>query len=128
MTTQDPIDGLRAAINSHDPQQVADCFTVDYRAEVPHRPAEGFTGSAQVLANWTAIFNRLSDVRAQVLRRATSGTELWSEWEIVGTGPGGAPVVLTGPAVMTVRDGQIASSRFYLSPVAADPGPSGTGS
>lgn len=111
------IDRLHAAINSHDAQQVADCFTTDYRAEVPHRPAEGFTGSAQVLANWIAIFGRLPDLRATVLRRAESGPETWSEWEMVGTGPDGARALMCGPAITTTRDGRINWSRFYLSPV-----------
>lgn len=55
MTEPDPIERLEDAINSHDAQRVADCFTSDYRSETPHRPAEGFTGSDRVLANWTAI-------------------------------------------------------------------------
>ncbi|WP_433555977.1 nuclear transport factor 2 family protein [Pseudonocardia xinjiangensis] len=113
----DPIDRLHAAINSHDAQQVADCFTTDYRSELPHRPAESFTGSARVFANWTAIFDRLPDLRATVLRRAVSGSEMWSEWEMVGTGPGGAPAFMCGPVVMTTRDGRINWTRFYLSPV-----------
>jgi ketosteroid isomerase-like protein len=119
MTGTDPIERLRDAINSHDPQRVADCFTPDYRSETPHRPADGFTGSDRVLANWTAIFARLPDLRAQVLRRAAAGAELWSEWEMVGTGPGGAPVVMCGPVIMTTREGRIDWTRFYLSPVSA---------
>ncbi|MFE2945295.1 nuclear transport factor 2 family protein [Streptomyces sp. NPDC059255] len=119
MSTQDPVERLVEAINSHDPQKVADCFTTDYRAEVPHRPAEGFTGNEQVLANWTAIFSRLPDIRGRVLRRATAGPELWAEFEYVGTGPEGATTVLGGPAIMWARDGLIARSRFYLAPVPA---------
>lgn len=119
MTEPDPIERLRQAINSHDPQRVADCFTPDYRSETPHRPSEGFTGSDRVLANWTAIFARLPDLRAQVLRRAAAGPELWSEWEMVGTGPDGAPALMRGPVIMTTRDGRIDWTRFYLSPVPA---------
>jgi hypothetical protein len=126
MTMQDPIERLRDAINSHDPQQVADCFTPDYRSEVPHRPAEGFVGSDRVADNWAAIFQRLPDLNARVLRRAAAGAELWSEWEMTGTGPAGAPALLCGPVIMTTRDGRIAWTRFYLAPV-ADPtgGPAG---
>lgn len=119
--TDSPIDRLREAINSHDPQQVADCFTDDYRSETPHRPAEGFTGNDRVLANWTAIFARLPDLQARVLRRAADGDELWSEWEMVGTAPNGEQAVLCGPVIMTTRDGRIAWTRFYLAPVAAPP-------
>jgi hypothetical protein len=119
MIEPDPIERLRDAINSHDPQRVADCFTSDYRSETPHRPEEGFTGSGRVLANWTAIFARLPDLRAQVLRRAAAGPELWSEWEMVGSGPDGAPALMRGPVIMTTREGRIDWTRFYLSPVPA---------
>ncbi|OZM76247.1 nuclear transport factor 2 family protein [Pseudonocardia sp. MH-G8] len=120
MTSDDPVERLREAINSHDPQRIADCFTPDYRAEVPHRPSESFVGSEHVAINWEAILSRLPDIQARVLRRAEAGGELWSEWEMTGTGPGGVPTVLCGPAIMTVvREGRIAATRFYLSPVAA---------
>jgi hypothetical protein len=118
MTMQDPVERLRDAINSHDPRQVADCFTADYRCEVPHRPAEGFVGSDRVSDNWAALFERLPDLNARVIRRAAAGAELWSEWEMSGTGPAGAPALLCGPVIMTTRDGRIASTRFYLAPVA----------
>ena len=118
MTTQDPVERLRDAINSHDPRKVADCFTADYRCEVPHRPAEGFVGSDRVADNWAALFERLPDLDARVIRRAAAGAELWSEWEMTGTGPAGAPALLCGPVIMTTRDGRIASTRFDLAPVA----------
>ncbi|WP_160145123.1 nuclear transport factor 2 family protein [Actinacidiphila yanglinensis] len=119
MSTQDPIERLMDAINSHDPQKVADCFTTDYQVEAPHRPAEGFTGNEQVLANWIGIFKRLPDMRGRVLRRATAGPELWAEFEYVGTGPDGGTIVLGGPAIMWARDGLIARARFYMAPVPA---------
>lgn len=122
MTNQDPVERLSDAINSHDPQQVADCFTADFRSEVPHRPAEGFVGSDRVADNWAAIFERLPDLKARVIRRAAAGAELWSEWEMTGTAPDGTPALLCGPAIMTTRDGRIAWTRFYLAPVA---GPAG---
>lgn len=122
MTDPDPIERLEAAINSHDPQRIADCFTPDYRSETPHRPEDGFTGNDRVRANWVAILARIPDLRAQVLRRATAGPELWSEWEMTGTGPGGTPALLTGPVVLTTRDGLIDWTRFYLAPVPAAAG------
>ena len=119
MTTPDPVARLRDAINSHDSELIAACFTPDYRAEIPHRPAESFTGSDRVAANWTAILARLPDIQARVLRRAADGGEIWSEWEMTGTDPTGNPALLCGPVIMTTRNGQIAWTRFYLSPVAA---------
>lgn len=128
MTRADPIEHLRDAINSHDPRQVADCFTSDYRCEVPLRPAESFVGSDRVADNWAAIFARLPDLNARVIRRAASGAELWSEWEMTGTEPTGGRALLCGPVIMTTRDERIAWTRFYLGPVTdgAD-GPAGAG-
>ncbi|MDN5749744.1 MAG: nuclear transport factor 2 family protein, partial [Pseudonocardia sp.] len=121
MPAPEPVDRLRDAINSHDPQRVASCFTNDYRAEVPHRPAEGFVGSDTVAANWAAIFGRLPGVHARVLRHAVAGPEIWSEWEMTATDSPGAPVLLCGPVIMTSRDGQIDRARFYLGPVEPSP-------
>ena len=118
MVATAPIDRLREAINSHDPQRVADCFTPDYRCETPHRPWESFTGSDRVLANWTALLTRVPDLWAQVLRRAGSGPELWSEWELAGTGPDGKRILMRGPVVITATGGgQIDWARFYVSQV-----------
>ncbi|MET9219540.1 nuclear transport factor 2 family protein [Streptomyces sp. NPDC003300] len=117
---------LREAINSHVPERIADCFTDDYVAERPLRPAEGFVGSDQVAANWTKILAGLPDIRAEVLRHAQNGDESWSEWEMRGTAPTGATVVLRGPVILTVRDGRIAWARFYPDPVTTDGGPTHT--
>ncbi|MFF4402253.1 nuclear transport factor 2 family protein [Streptomyces sp. NPDC001480] len=115
----DAVDRLCDAINSHSAQRVADCFTADYAAEVPHRPAESFTGREQVLTNWSLIFTRVPDLKARVLRTAISGSEVWSEWEMGGTSPEGLPALLVGPVVMTVRDDRINWTRFYVSPVSS---------
>ncbi|MBQ1050120.1 nuclear transport factor 2 family protein [Micromonospora sp. C51] len=114
--TDDPVERLRDAINSGDPDEVADCFTDDYTAVFPLRPADDFTGSEQVRRNWAAIFAGMPGLRARVLRRAMSGDELWSEWELVGPGPTDQPA-LAGPVVMTIRGGRISWARFYLGAV-----------
>ena len=86
------LDRLREAIDSHDPARVAACFADDYRAELPHHPDRSFTGADHVLRNWTAIFATVSDLTATILRTATSGAEVWSEWEMRGTDATGADV------------------------------------
>lgn len=113
-TEVDAIETLRIAINSHDPRRIAACFTPDYRAETPHRPTEGFVGADRVHASWVAILARIPDLEARVVRRAAAGPELWSEWEMTGTGPDGEPAVMCGPVIMTTRDGRIDWARFYL--------------
>jgi uncharacterized protein YndB with AHSA1/START domain/ketosteroid isomerase-like protein len=119
------LSALREAINSHVPERIAGCFTDDYVAERPLRPAEGFIGSDQVAANWTKILAGLPDLQAEILRHAQNGDELWSEWEYRGTAPTGATVVLRGPVILTTRDGRIAWARFYPDPVTTD-GPART--
>jgi ketosteroid isomerase-like protein len=118
-TPSDPLalDRLREAINSGDPSRVADCFTADFRAELPHHPERSFTGAQRVQANWTAIFARAPHLTAKVVRTAVNGAEIWSEWEITGLDTAGAPVTFAGPVIVTTRDGRINWARFYLDPV-----------
>lgn len=111
------LDRLREAINSGDPARVADCFTADFLAELPHHPERSFTGAQRVQANWTAIFARAPHLTAKVLRTAVNGPEIWSEWEITGVDTAGAPVTFAGPVIVTTRDGRINWARFYLDPV-----------
>lgn len=85
VATCDPtIARLRAAINSHDPDQVAASFTVDYQTRLPLHPSRSFTGNDHVRANWKMMFGRVPNIRASVLRAvADAGSGLtWSEWEI----------------------------------------------
>ena len=111
------LDALRAAIDSHDPDRVAACFTTDFLCERPLRPIESFVGNAKVRENWTRIFTGLPDLHAEILREARNGEEIWSEWEMRGTNPAGAAALLRGPVVLTVRGDRIAWARFYLDPV-----------
>ena len=123
-TDSDPLvlDRLRGAIDSGDARRVADCFTDDFRAELPHHPERSFIGADRVFANWTAIFDNTPDLTAKVLRSAVNGAEIWSEWELTGADRAGRPVTFAGPVIVTTRDGQINWARFYLDPVAAETG------
>ena len=92
-----PIEHLRDAINSHDPARVADCFTENYQA----------------------IFARLPDLRATVLRSCHDDSGCWwSEWEMSGTSREGVPSVSTGVVIiLSVVDQRIEHTRFYLDAV-----------
>ncbi len=118
-TASDPLvlDRLREAINSGDPTRVADCFTADFRAELPHHPERSFIGAERVHANWTAIFTTAPHLTAEILRTAVNGAEIWSEWQITGVNTAGTPVTFAGPVIVTTRNGQISWARFYLDPV-----------
>jgi predicted SnoaL-like aldol condensation-catalyzing enzyme len=114
----DPIKRLADALNAHDPAQVAAAFTDDYRCEVPMHPERGFTGNEQVRQNYTDIFARMPDLRAEVLRWIGDGDEIWSEWEMTGSGPGGSTATLRGVVIADAPgSGPIAHTRFYIEPV-----------
>lgn len=116
----DAVGRLRDAINAHDPRAVAACFTADYRCEHPMRPSQGFVGSDRVLRNWTAVLVRFPHFRAEVLRTAVGGAEIWSEWEHVGKDAAGNETVFRGVVVLTLRGRLIDWTRFYLEPVTED--------
>jgi ketosteroid isomerase-like protein len=76
---------LAGAVNSHDLDALAGCFTPGYRNETPAHPAQGFTGRGQIRRNWEQIFAFVPDITARVLRSCADGDVVWSEWEMTGT-------------------------------------------
>jgi len=64
VATCDPtIAKLRAAINTHDPDQVAASFTADYQCGSPLHPSRSFTGNDHFRANWAMMFGRVPNIR-----------------------------------------------------------------
>lgn len=108
------VDRMERAMSSQDPSQVAACFTEDYHVVTPLHPAREFTGNDQVLKNWTAIFDRVRDHRARVLRWAEDADFLWTEWEMTGATADGAAYRAAGVALLTVEGDRVAAARFYL--------------
>ncbi len=111
-----PLQNLLDAINRHDPDAIANCFTIDYVAETPLQPAADFTGNEHVRENWTRMCADLPDIKAEVLRSAVDGAAIWSEWVMNGTRGDGSPQVFRGMVLLDTADGLIAHSRFYLQP------------
>jgi ketosteroid isomerase-like protein len=111
---------LRDAVNDHDLDAVADCFTEDYCNETPVHPARSFVGREQVRDNWQQIFGGVPDIRATVLRDAGGADSAWAEWEFTGTRRDGAAHVMRGVTVFGLRDGRASWSRFYVEPVDDD--------
>ena len=64
----------------------------------------------------------MPDVTAQVVRTATVGDTVWSEWELGGHRPDGGPQVLRGVIIFGVTGEQLDWARFYLEPVDAGEG------
>ena len=108
---------LVAAINEHDLEAMAACFTVDYVNRTPAHPARGFVGRDQVARNWAQIFARVPDVRASLTRTVLDGETVWSEWEISGTRDDSAPFLLGGVVIFDVERDAIAAATVYLEPV-----------
>ena len=113
------VERLRDAINSHDAVRVADCFTENYQCDMPMHPSRSFTGRARVRENYQAIFARVPDLLATVLRSCQDESGVWSEWEMSGTADEGIPSMNTGVVIiLSTVDGLIAHTRFYLDAVA----------
>ncbi|MGI8491140.1 MAG: nuclear transport factor 2 family protein [Acidimicrobiales bacterium] len=117
------VDRLRRAVDDHDLDALADCFTPEYRNETPAHPGRGFAGRDQVRVNWQRIFAGVPDITADVLRAAIDGEAIWSEWEMRGTRPDGQLHLMRGVIIFGIAGQQAAWARFYLEPV--DPGEGG---
>jgi ketosteroid isomerase-like protein len=113
------LERLAGAVNSHDLETLAGCFSPDYRNESPAHPAQGFTGRDQVRHNWEQIFTFVPDITARVLRSCADGEVVWSEWEMTGTRRDNSVHQMAGVIVFGIRDGQFSWARFYLEPVQA---------
>jgi ketosteroid isomerase-like protein len=112
------LERLVGAVNAHDLDAIVESFSYDYVNETPAHPARGFAGRAQVRRNWTAILAGLPDVTASVVRSATDGDTVWSEWWMRGTRADGVAQAIAGVVVFGVdADDRARWARFYLEPV-----------
>ena len=107
------LERLRRAVDDHDIEALVDCFAPSYRNETPAHPGRSFEGAEQVRANWSRIFAGVPDVAAEVVRTAVDGDVVWSEWEMRGTRPDGAPHLMRGVIVFGVD----ASGRLRVVPL-----------
>ncbi|MCE0535482.1 nuclear transport factor 2 family protein [Kineosporia rhizophila] len=113
---------LISALNSHDLDAVTACFAPDFHAEWPAHPSRDIQGPEQVRRNWEMIFKMSPDITIEMTNSVEVGEETWGEWHYTKA----AGQELRGVIVVTVRDGLIRRSRFYMEPVdgpdAATPG------
>ena len=113
------MDRMLEALRSHDAGRFAALFADDYVSIQPAHPARGFGGSAQVLANWTAVFEGVPDFRAELLASAVSENVTWGEWAWTGHHTDGSPFAMSGVTILEIRDGLIARGRLYMETVDA---------
>jgi len=120
MTTM--LERLRDATNEHDARGLASLFARDYRSAQPLHPARGFGGSAQVLENWSSVFEGVPDFSSELVAWAVDGDVEWGEWSWQGHHPDGSPFAMGGVTIFVVRDGLVVEGRLYMEPVETDGG------
>jgi ketosteroid isomerase-like protein len=113
------LEHLANAMNSHDAAQVASLFADDYESAQPLHPARDFRGRAQVLSNWTAVFEGVPDFTAELVASAVHGDREWGEWDWRGRHADGSPFAMRGVTILWVRNGVIARAHLYMEPVDA---------
>jgi ketosteroid isomerase-like protein len=113
----DVVEQLLEAVNGHDVEAIVACFAEDYALESPVHPARSFRGREPIRRNWTSMLGAVPNLEARVLRRATHGDEVWTEWEMKGVRRDGGVHDLRGVFIFLVRGGLVRSGRMYLEPV-----------
>lgn len=116
------IERYRDAMNARDLAALLGCFDPEYESVQPLNPDRDFRGRATVRERWTAIFATVADFRAEFLRTAAAGDEVWGEWRWLGTRADGTPIDVRGVTILGIRDDRIAWGRFYLEQVGAGTG------
>jgi ketosteroid isomerase-like protein len=116
------IERIRRAVDAHDLEALAACFQPGYRSEQPLHPDRAFRGREQLRTNWSQIFAAVPDIRATVLRCATDGATVWTEWDLRGTRRDGTPQHTAMVTIGGVHEGQIAWMRLYMEQVSAGAG------
>jgi hypothetical protein len=106
------VERLRDAMNQHNLEALLECIDDSYRSEQPAHPNRDFGGKEQVRKNWSSIFESFPDFRAELLRYASDGDTMWSEWHWSAAG-----LNITGVTLFGVRADRIEWGRLYMEPV-----------
>ncbi|GGL12540.1 nuclear transport factor 2 family protein [Mangrovihabitans endophyticus] len=109
------VERLIGALNRHDLDGVAECFGPDFSGEWPAHPGRDLVGPEQVRRNWERIFKLSPEITVAMTQAVEVGDEVWGEWYYTKA----AGQDLKGVIVITVRDGLIRRSRFYMEPIDA---------
>ena len=122
LTMATMLERLKDAMNDHEAQRVASLFAEDYQSAQPLHPTRGFGGSAQVLENWSSVFDGVPDFSAVLVASSVNGDIEWGEWNWHGHHVDGSPFAMRGVTILVVRQGLVAEGRLYMEPVEADGG------
>jgi ketosteroid isomerase-like protein len=107
---------LARAMNARDIDAFVGCFAADYVSDQPAHPQRAFTGAEQVRKNWTAVFEALPDLHAELIALVEHAQTVWTEWHWRATNPDGSLFDWRGVIIMGVADGLIAWGRLYMEP------------
>jgi hypothetical protein len=108
-------------MNSHDAERMSFLFSPDYKSEQPAHPNRGFSGHAQVAANWGNMFRGVPDMTCELVATAENGATVWSEWVWRGHYTDGSDFETRGVTVMGLTgDGLIGEARLYMEQVETD--------
>ena len=116
------LERMKDAVNAHDAQRLASLFSSDYQSAQPVHPGRGFGGSAQVLENWSSVFDGVPDFSSELVAASVDGDVEWGEWIWHGHHVDGSPFAMRGVTIFVVRDGLVAEGRLYMEPVEGDGG------
>ncbi|MEO6411542.1 MAG: nuclear transport factor 2 family protein [Pedococcus sp.] len=107
------IQRMAERMTAHDLDGMVELVHEDYQSEQPFHPARGFSGRAQMKANWRALLTGVPDMRGEVVASVQAGDVVWSEWHWVGTTEQGEPFDMRGVTQFTVRDGLVVRGRLF---------------
>ena len=116
------LERIRDAMNAHDAEGLAALLAEDYRSAQPLHPNRAFGGRAQMLENWTAVFEGVPDFRAELTASSGDGETVWGEWDWRGHHVDGSSFHMRGVTLFVVRDGLVSEGRLYMEPVEAGGG------
>ena len=106
------------AVNKHDVDAIAACFSRDYHDVEPAHPTRKVTGGREdVRKNFAMVVTSMPDLRLEALRVAEDGDTAWSELDWSGTRHDGSREHMRGVSIFGIHDRQIAWGRIYLESV-----------
>lgn len=108
---------IMRATNERDIDALVECFDPLYYGEQPAHPDRTIRGRERIRAEWSAIFSRVPDFKAEVLRHSADGDVTWVEQHWSGTRPDKTKLEMRGVAILGVRAGRVIWSRLYIEPV-----------
>jgi len=108
---------LRDAQNAHDAEAFAALFADDYTSSQPAHPDRAFVGRAQVLQNWTGVFEGIPDFVSELVSLSIDGNTELGEWYWHGRHVDRSRFAMRGVTIFVVQDDLIAEGRLYMEPV-----------